>query len=117
MEQTTSGRWWRRGTGMALLAGSIPFLLRGDFTFLVGLLFCAVGGAFLLPELLAPAFWLVDLVFGTGSAGGKPPLDLRKAEFYVKEARWEEAGAEYIDMLSHHPHSFAVYRGLLTHGR
>ncbi|MFT5468477.1 MAG: tetratricopeptide (TPR) repeat protein [Verrucomicrobiales bacterium] len=97
----------RRTFALALIAFGIwlAFPPRPPIAFIASLALFIVATGLLLKELLWPFTWMVDAFFGTGAGeGGKPPLDLRLAQFYVKEGRFEEALEEYLRVMKFHPY-------------
>ncbi|MEM1297563.1 MAG: hypothetical protein AAGH89_19505, partial [Verrucomicrobiota bacterium] len=93
------------------LVGCVVYLTRqSHYGFIFGLPLLIAVAILILPEFLKPIGWMVDSLFGTGVVfGERPPLDLRLAQHYVKEERWEEAIDEYARVRGYYPAILEVY--------
>lgn len=80
---------------------------------LAGTLFFLAGMALLWQPLfrlaLRPLFALADQIFSPSDRAGKPALNLKLPDHYLKEGRHEEALAEYLESIRHHPDAVEAY--------
>jgi hypothetical protein len=112
----TWSQWLRRLLALSFGVAAVVFIRRGDTGVLVAFPLGILGAVLALPELLFPFTWLIDVLFGTASQAGRPPLDLRLARSYVKQERWEEAYEEYERVSGYHPGVEEPYVELLKLG-
>tara|TARA_R110002096_G_scaffold316010_10_gene510364 strand:- start:18736 stop:19254 length:519 start_codon:yes stop_codon:yes gene_type:complete len=104
-------KWGVRWLIAAILVGCVVYLSKqSPYGFLLGLPLLIVVAILIMPEILKPISWMVDSLFGTGVVfGERPPLDLRLAQHYVKEERWDDAIEEYARVRGYYPAIPDVY--------
>ena len=80
---------------------------------LLGALLFVLGMALLWPLLfqiaMKPLFALADQVFSPSDRESKPALNLKLPDHYLNEGRHEEALAEYLEAIRHHPRAREAY--------
>ncbi len=97
--------WALRWLIAAGLIATIVLMARAnEFGILLGLPLLVIAAFFVMPEIMKPVSWMVDSLFGTGPGpGGRPPLDLRLAQHYVKQERLKDAIEEYERIQGFYP--------------
>lgn len=104
------GKWIRRGAAVVIMVSAIILAVRNPVGVLWAIPMFALFAILMMPELVRPFTFVVDWLLGTmPGSNEKPPLDLRLARHYVKEERYEDALAEYLRVMSHHPGVVETY--------